>query len=95
MLWILLAIALIPVIYYAYRGFDDRSSSFKPELKENAELMKVLLGLEEKPLNDLFALYKEKFGDYAVRYARETYRKWRLGEVRQPSSAFSCTCRKS
>src|SRR5215510_14534872 len=36
---------------------------------QNAELVKVLLNLEEKPLDDLFRLYREQFGGGAARYA--------------------------
>lgn len=34
--------------------------------------MKVLLNLEEEPLNALFALYKTEFGSSADQYARQT-----------------------
>jgi len=88
--YILLAIALVPVIYYGY-AFLSRSPTLKRMTRgrENAELMKVLLNLEEEPLNALFALYKTEFGPSAARYARHTYRKWQAGEVRPNRQTFS------
>ena len=88
--YILLAIVLAPVIYYGLEYFS-RSSTFKriSRGRENAELMKVLLNLEEEPLNALFALYKTEFGSGAAQYARQTYRKWQAGEVRPNRQTFS------
>ncbi len=56
---------------------------------QNAELVKVLLNLEEKPLEDLFRLYRDQFGGSAARYARNTYHKWKSGEVRPNKQTFS------
>lgn len=88
--YILLAIVLVPVIYYGYKFFF-RSSVFQrvSRARENAELMKVLLNLEEEPLNALFALYKNEFGSGAAQYARHTYRKRQAGEVRPNRQTFS------
>lgn len=44
--------------------------------------MRVLLGLDEKSLDELLDLYKQQFGAGAARYARKTYRKWKSGDVR-------------
>lgn len=33
----------------------------------------MLLDLKEGPLDDLFKLYREQFGENAARYARHTY----------------------
>lgn len=87
--YILLAIAFVPVIYFV-RSFFSRSSTFKrvSRGRENAELIKVLLNLEEEPLNALFALYKTEFGSGAAQYARQTYRKWQAGEVRPNRQTF-------
>jgi hypothetical protein len=88
--YILLVIALVPIIYYASKFFS-RSSPLKKMSRgrENAELIKVLLNLEEEQLNDLFALYKAEFGAGAAQYARQTYRKWQAGEVRPNRQTFS------
>lgn len=46
------------------------------------EIMRVLLGLDEKSLEELLELYKNQFGNGAAQYARKTYLKWKAGEVR-------------
>jgi len=55
---------------------------------QNAELVKVLLNLEEESLEELFSLYRQQFGDSAARYARNTYRKWKSGAVRPNKQTF-------
>jgi hypothetical protein len=55
---------------------------------QNAELVKVLLNLEEEPLEALFKLYRQQFGESAARYARNTYRKWKSGEVQPNKQTF-------
>jgi len=52
------------------------------------EILKVLLELDEKPLAELFDLYKQQFGAGAARYARKTYQKWKTGKV-QPNRETS------
>jgi hypothetical protein len=56
--------------------------------KQNAELIKVLLNLDEQPLEDLFKLYCEQFGEGPARYARQTYLKWKSGSVRPNKQTF-------
>ncbi|HEY9503150.1 MAG TPA: hypothetical protein VIR01_16065, partial [Pyrinomonadaceae bacterium] len=67
---LLITVALIVAIYFGYDYFR-RSSTPKVLKPKNAELMKVLLNLDEQPLDELFALYKQEFGTSAARYARE------------------------
>jgi hypothetical protein len=55
----------------------------------NADLVKVLLGLEQANLENLFQLYAREFGPSAARYARRTYDKWRSGEVRPNRQTFN------
>jgi len=57
--------------------------------QENANLIKVLLSLDEEPREELFKLYQEQFGRNAARYARQTYQKWQLGSVRPNKQTFS------
>ena len=84
---LLITLGLIAALYFGYDYF--RRSSTPKELKpKNAELMKVLLNLDEEPLEELFALYKQEFGTSAARYARETHQKWRSGEVRPNKQTF-------
>ena len=88
---------LLVTLLAAFLSYFYKSSSF-PDLiarrrisqaTENAELIKVLFDLEEEPLDELFRLYKEQFGDNAARYARHTYRKWKAGEVRPNRQTFN------
>ena len=55
---------------------------------QNAELVRVLLNLEEQPLEELFELYKQQFGQGAARYAQQTYKKWKSGSVRPTKQTF-------
>jgi len=56
---------------------------------QNAEIIKVLLNLDEQPLEDLFKLYREQFGEGPSRYARQTYLKWKSGSVRPNKQTFA------
>jgi len=56
---------------------------------QNAELIKILLNLDEQPLEDLFKLYREQFGEGPARYARQTYLKWKTGSVRPNKQTFA------
>jgi hypothetical protein len=79
---------IVVVIFFLHSVLKDSGffpSNFfrRAETKfQSREIMKVLLGLDEKSLNDLFELYKNQFGRGAARYARKTYQKWKDGEVR-------------
>ena len=92
MAYILLVILLAGFLAYFYKNssFPDLISRKRiSQATQNAELIKVLFDLEEEPLDDLFRLYKEQFGDNAARYARHTYRKWKAGEVRPNRQTFN------
>ena len=56
--------------------------------QENANLISVLLELDDEPREQLFKLYKDQFGDSAARYARQTYQKWKAGTVRPNKETF-------
>ena len=56
--------------------------------RPDADMVKVVLSLEQKTLEDLFTLYKQEFGAEAARYARRTYNKWKSGEVRPNRQTF-------
>ncbi len=68
-------------------GFS-RKKKEKVEKIPNREILKVLLGLDDKRLDKLLELYKQEFGKGAARYARRTYRKWESGEVRPIRQTF-------
>src|SRR6185503_99727 len=56
--------------------------------QENANLVKVLLELDDEPREQLFKLYKDQFGEGAARYARQTYQKWKVGTVKPNKQTF-------
>ncbi|HXD33161.1 MAG TPA: hypothetical protein VN643_18710 [Pyrinomonadaceae bacterium] len=89
MIYLLLFAAILVAVHYGYRAFSRSSTlkklSWKPK---NAELIKVLLNLDDEPLEELFALYRKEFGDGAARYARQTYLKWKAGAVRPNKQTF-------
>ena len=70
-------------------GFFPLTIFRRSETKiHSREIMKVLLGLDEKSLSDLFDLYKHQFGRGAARYARKTYGKWKDGKVRPNEQTY-------
>jgi len=87
MLYILLAILFIIGLVYLYRKRSPPAKKVSRS-QENANLIKVLLELDEEPREQLFNLYKEEFGDNAARYARQTYQKWKAGSVRPNKQTF-------
>ena len=89
--YVLLAIVVAGFLAYVYRKFSFPDLIARKRISraaQNAELIKVLLELEDEELDDLFKLYKEQFGKSAARYARHTYRKWKAGEVRPNRKTF-------
>lgn len=89
MLYVILLIPILGVLIYLF-GRDRFSSSAKKlsRSQENANLIKVLLELEEGPREQLFNLYRNQFGDNASRYASQTYQKWKAGTVRPNKQTF-------
>jgi hypothetical protein len=89
MLYILLLILITGGLFYL---FGNRTNLFPAKRltrgQENANLIKVLLELDDEPREQLFSLYKEQFGDNAARYARQTYAKWKAGTVRPNKQTF-------
>lgn len=85
---LIIAFAIVLLLYIA-----DRNSSFfnrKPPLNfQNAHLVKILLRLDQKSLDELFRLYKNEFGAGAARYARQTFKKWKEGSVRPNKQTFN------
>jgi hypothetical protein len=86
---------IVPVLLAVLIGlyFSNRRSFSLPRGRlslgrQNAELMKVLLNLDQDSLDHLFKLYRQQFGEGAERYARQTYLKWKAGEVRPNRETF-------
>jgi len=69
MAYVILTIFIIVTLVYVYdRTFPSPRLRISTKSR-NPELIKVLLGPEER-LNDLFKLYEEQFGPNAARYAQ-------------------------
>lgn len=54
----------------------------------DADLVRALLKLEPRALEELFALYGREFGPGAARYARRTLGRWQAGKVRPNRQTF-------
>ena len=85
---VLIAIVVALAIIIFKLNFDSPYFSKSYKKFHHKELMKVLLKLDEKSLNELLELYKEEFGQGAARYARKTYQKWEKGDVRPIKQTF-------
>jgi hypothetical protein len=84
-IWIVLVFAFIA--YCAGVWAVKRSA---PEKKfRQADLVKAILSLDERQLDELLRLYAEQFGRGPARYARRTYMKWKSGEVRPSRRTFN------
>lgn len=86
---------IVGIIVFIYANGSSVLNIFSPKFSEtpqsefhNAELVKILLNLDEKSLDELFKLYKDKFGRGAAYYARRTYLKWRTGRVRPNNQTY-------
>lgn len=86
-------IIIVAIILYAgylvFNIIENRQVKENIPQNRNADLVKVLLGLEQANLENLFQLYTREFGPAAARYARRTYDKWRTGEVRPNKQTFN------
>jgi hypothetical protein len=54
----------------------------------DADVVRVILGLDPAVVDALFELYGREFGRGAARYARRTRRKWQAGQVRANRRTF-------
>ncbi len=81
-------LAIVAAFYFFNRSHFSPLPRRVSRATENTELIKVLLNLDDESLKKLFHLYGEQFGDGAARYARQTYLKWKAGEVRPNRETF-------
>jgi len=90
MVWIFLLVsAAVAALYFFYRSpFQDRLSPRRRSSNKNAELVRVLLDLDQDSLAQLMELYEQQFGDGAARYAKQTYEKWKNGKVKPNKQTF-------
>jgi hypothetical protein len=88
---IILLGVLLFLFFLLYFFYNRMSRRYRQTLRgpKNAELVRVLLNLEKEPLEQLFSLYKQQFGEGPARYARQTYQKWKTGEVRPNKQTFA------
>jgi hypothetical protein len=88
MVWILLLVSTaVAALYFFYRPQDGMSARRRSSNK-NAELVRVLLDLDQDSLAQLMGLYEQQFGEGAARYAKQTYEKWKSGQVRPNKQTF-------
>lgn len=85
---IIFGISALIFIHLASRYENYLHPSKAKSRIRNDELVKVLLSLDEKSLDELFKSYKLQFGRGAAYYARRTYLKWKAGKVRPNQQTF-------
>jgi len=89
MLFIIVVILIVcGFVFFYKKGTMPEHARRLTRSQENANLIRVLLELEEEPREELFKLYQEQFGPGAARYARQTYQKWKTGSVRPNKQTF-------
>jgi hypothetical protein len=86
--YILPLLALLGFLFYWFNRSFFRHGLPALRAPKNAELVQVLLDLEEEPLERLMNLYEQEFGEGPARYARQTYEKWKSGKVRPNKQTF-------
>ena len=94
MIYLFVAI-IIGIVIATYLNRAKVSAIISPEAAadspaklQDADLVKSLLSLDEKLLDELLELYKNQFGRGAERYARRTFQKWKAGKVRPNRQTF-------
>jgi len=85
---VVIVLAVCLTTFVLWNRSRSRTAPRLTRSQENANLVKVLLELEEEPREQLFTLYQEQFGTGAARYARQTYQKWKEGTVRPNKQTF-------
>lgn len=88
---LLFFVLLVVVLAFVLATFFNKFTKEKPLIypRPDADMVKMVLNLEQKALEDLFTLYRKEFGAEAARYARRTYNKWKSGEVRPNRQTFN------
>ena len=85
---VLLVLSIGLLVYYVRKKISSATRTELTQSQENANLIKVLLELDDDAREELFELYKKQFGPGAARYARQTYQKWKAGSVRPNKQTF-------
>ncbi|MBK9162947.1 MAG: hypothetical protein IPM21_03410 [Acidobacteria bacterium] len=88
----LIIAGLVILVWLAYQATPDGFKFFPDRRRKDAfsrsELVSALLKLDDASLSTLFEIYKNEFGPGPARYARQTYKKWKSGEVRAANQTF-------
>lgn len=85
----LLVSTAIAALFFVYRlPWQNGISARRRSSDKNAELVRVLLSLDQDSLAQLMELYEQQFGEGAARYAKQTYEKWKSGKVRPNKQTF-------
>ena len=87
-MWLLLAPVLIVLLALAADRLLGRRDASRPRRIRDADVVRVILGLDPALVDELFDLYAKEFGSGAARYARRTRRKWQAGQVRANRRTF-------
>lgn len=85
LVWALILLLALAVGLSLSRGDEARR---RPRRISDADVVRVVLGLDPAVVDELFELYAKEFGRGAARYARRTRRKWRDGQVRANRQTF-------
>ena len=90
MIYIFLLISTaVAALYFFYRSpLSEGMSARRRSSDKNAELVRVLLDLDQDSLGELMKLYEEQYGEGAARYAKHTYEKWKSREVKPNKQTF-------
>lgn len=84
---LLILFALAAAMFRRARVAAGPAASAARRIRD-ADVVRVVLGLQPAVVDELFELYAKEFGPGAARYARRTRRKWEAGEVRANRQTF-------
>ena len=84
MKWLALGLILLVLFVWLVNRYGRRA----PRRFGDADIVRVILGLDPAAVDELFELYAKQFGPGAARYARRTREKWKAGEVRPNRQTF-------
>jgi hypothetical protein len=86
-MWLAVGLVLLALVG-AGVFFGSRAKRAGARRVRDADVVRVVLGLDPAVVDELFELYGREFGRGAARYARRTRRKWQAGEVRPNRRTF-------
>ena len=81
-------ILIVTIVVVTLFTRDKTKKALSPKYR-NADMVGVVLRLDDDALDKLFLLYRKHFGEGAAKYARRTYLKWKSGQVRPNKHTFN------